>query len=176
MLKFFNHYSRKRGAWYLMILSALTLELGALYFQHAMLLQPCVNCIYERCALFGILIASMLGAIAPESPLLRYPAILLWIYSAWEGTRIAWKHSMLQLYPSPLATCDFFVNFPTWLPLDRWIPAVFNASGDCFTPTWKFLSLGMPQWLTGIFSVYLVLGILVLVSQFTSSERRLFRH
>ncbi|MEG7475364.1 disulfide bond formation protein DsbB, partial [Serratia marcescens] len=95
MLQFFNRCSQGRGAWLLMALTALVLELVALYFQHVMLLQPCVMCIYERCALFGILGASLVGAIAPKTPL-RYVAILLWIYSAWEGVQLAWKHTMIQ--------------------------------------------------------------------------------
>lgn len=58
MLQFFKRCSQGRGAWLLMAIATLLLELAALYFQHVMLLQPCVVCIYERCALFGILAAA----------------------------------------------------------------------------------------------------------------------
>ena len=64
-----------RGAWLLMAFTALALELTALWFQHVMLLKPCVLCIYERCALFGVLGAALIGAIAPKTPL-RYVAWL----------------------------------------------------------------------------------------------------
>ncbi|CAI2789704.1 Disulfide oxidoreductase [Serratia grimesii] len=171
MLQFFNRCSQGRGAWLLMALTALVLELVALYFQHVMLLQPCVMCIYERCALFGILGASLLGAIAPKTPL-RYVAILLWIYSAWEGLQLAWKHTMIQLHPSPFNTCDFFVSFPSWLPLDKWLPAVSHASGDCSVRQWEFLTLEMPQWLVGIFTAYLLFAIIVLLAQFVRPRRR----
>ncbi len=50
-----------------MAFTALALELTALWFQHVMLLKPCVLCIYERCALFGVLGAALIGAIAPEN-------------------------------------------------------------------------------------------------------------
>ena len=148
-----------------MAFGALMPVLGALYFQHILLLQPCVLCIYERCALLGIFGASILAAITPKSPL-RYAAIGLWLYSAWKGSELAWRHSSLQQHPSPFATCDFFVNFPAWLPLDEWAPAIFYATGDCSKKQWQFLFLEMPQWLTGIFLVYLLMGILVLFSQF----------
>lgn len=171
MLQFLNRCSKGRGAWLLMALTALALELVALYFQHVMLLQPCVMCIYERVALFGILGASLLGAIAPKSPL-RYLAIFVWIYSAWRGIQLAWVHKMLQLHPSPFTTCDFFVSFPSWLPLDKLVPAVFVASGDCSVKQWEFLSLEMPQWLVGIFAAYLLIGVLVLISQFVKPKRR----
>ncbi|MFC0225795.1 disulfide bond formation protein DsbB [Serratia aquatilis] len=171
MLQFFNRCSQGRGAWLLMGLTALILELAALYFQHVMMLQPCVMCIYERVALFGILGASLIGMLAPKTPL-RYVAILVWIYSAWEGLQLAWKHTMIQLHPSPFNTCDFFVSFPSWLPLDKWLPEVFHASGDCSVRQWQFLSLEMPQWLVGIFAAYLLIGVLVLISQFVRQRRR----
>ncbi len=44
MLQYLNQCSRGRGAWLLMALTAFILELVALWFQHVMLLQPCVMC------------------------------------------------------------------------------------------------------------------------------------
>lgn len=67
MLKFLNQCSRGRGAWLLLALTAFALEMVALWFQHVMLLKPCVLCIYERCALFGVMGAGLVGAIAPKA-------------------------------------------------------------------------------------------------------------
>lgn len=61
-----NQCSRGRGAWLLLALTAFALELVALWFQHVMLLKPCVLCIYERSALFGVMGAGLVGAIAPK--------------------------------------------------------------------------------------------------------------
>jgi disulfide bond formation protein DsbB len=171
MLQYLNRHSKGRGAWLLMALTAFLLELVALYFQHVMHLKPCVMCIYQRCALFGIMGAGLVGAIAPQSKL-RYPAILLWIYSAARGVDLAWQHTQLQLHPSPFATCDFAVSFPGWLPLDKWLPSVFVASGDCAEKQWQFLSLQMPQWLVVIFTVFLAIGVLVLIAQCVKPKRR----
>ncbi|WJV64471.1 disulfide bond formation protein DsbB [Pectobacteriaceae bacterium C52] len=174
MLRFLNRCSRKRGTWLLMALTAFVLELVALYFQHVMLLKPCVLCIYQRSALFGIMGAGLVGAIAP-STLLRYPAIALWIYSAAEGLGLAIKHTDVQLHPSPFNTCDFFVSFPSWLPLDKWLPAIFSATGDCTERQWHFMNLEMPQWMIVIFGAYLLVAVLVLVAQpFRPKRRDLF--
>jgi disulfide bond formation protein DsbB len=110
MLRYLNKCSRGRGAWLLMAFTALALELVALWFQHVMLLKPCVLCIYERSALFGVMGAGIVGAIAPKTPL-RYVAILIWLYSAWRGIQLTYEHTMIQLHPSPFMTCDFAARF-----------------------------------------------------------------
>jgi len=171
MLQYFNRCSQGRGAWLLLALTALILELVALFFQHVMLLQPCVMCIYERCALFGVLGAGLVGAIAPAT-WLRYGAIFILIYSAAEGLRLSWQHTMIQLHPSPFTTCDFAARFPNWLPLDKWLPGVFVATGDCAERSWTFLTFGMPQWLVVVFSVFLVIGVVILLAQFFKPKRR----
>lgn len=176
MLQYLNRCSRGRGAWLLMALTAFSLEMVALYFQHVMLLKPCVMCIYERCALFAIMGAGLVGAIAPKTPL-RWLAILIWLYSAYEGLRLSWEHTMIQLHPNPFTTCDFAASFPNWLPLDKWLPSVFVASGDCAARQWSLFSLEMPQWLLIIFGVFMLIGLLVLIAQyFKEKERELFSH
>ncbi|QCR35992.1 disulfide bond formation protein DsbB [Nissabacter sp. SGAir0207] len=171
MLHFLNRCSRGRGAWLLLAFAALVLELTALYFQHVMMLKPCVMCIYERCALFGVMLAALVGALAPATPL-RFVAMAGWIYSAWEGIRLSWEHTMIQLHPSPFATCDFAARFPSWLPLDKWLPSVFVATGDCAEKQWEFLSLSMPQWLVVVFAIFMLIALLVVLAQFFPPRRR----
>lgn len=171
MLRYLNQCSRGRGAWLLLALTALALELTALWFQHVMGLKPCVMCIYERNALFGVMGAGIVGALAPKSPL-RLVALVMWLYSAWEGLRLSWEHTMIQLHPNPFTTCDFAARFPTWLPLDKWLPAVFVASGDCAERSWTFMTLSMPQWMIVVFGAYLLVGLLVLIAQPFKAKRR----
>lgn len=171
MLRFLNQCSRGRGAWLLMALTALALELIALWFQHVMMLKPCVMCIYERCALFGVMGAGIVGAIAPKTPL-RYVALLIWSGSAWQGLRLSYEHTLIQLHPNPFVTCDFAARFPGWLPLDKWLPSVFVASGDCAERGWSFLTLSMPQWMIAIFAAYLLVALLVVIAQPVKPKRR----
>ncbi len=171
MLRYLNQCSRGRTAWLLLALTALALELVALWFQHVMGLKPCVMCIYERCALFGVMGAGIVGAIAPKSPL-RWAGLAIWIYSAWEGARLSYEHTMIQLHPNPFTTCDFAARFPSWLPLDKWLPSVFVASGDCAERSWTFLTLSMPQWMIVVFAAYLIVAILVLIAQPLKPKRR----
>jgi len=172
MLRYLNQCSQGRGAWLLLALTALAFELVALFFQHVMGLKPCVMCIYERCALFGVMGAGIVGAIEPKSLPLRWAAIVIWLYSAYKGLALSIEHTNIQLHPNPFVTCDFAARFPTWLPLDKWLPSVFVASGDCAERSWTFLTWSMPQWMIVIFAAYLLVGALVLIAQPFKPKRR----
>lgn len=165
MMQSLNRYSKKRRAWLLLALTAFTLELVMLYLHHVMLLKPCVLCIYQRCALFGIVAAGLVGAIAPATPLC-FAGLAIWLYSAWQGLLLAIKHTDIQLHPSPFVTCDFFVRFPAWFPLEKWLPSVFSASGDCAVRQWYFLSLEISQWMIVIFGAYLAIAVIILIAHF----------
>lgn len=171
MLTYLNRCSQGRGAWLLLALIAFALEMTALYFQHIMGLKPCVMCIYERCALFGVMGAGIVGAIAPRTPL-RWAALLIWLYSAIEGLRLAWEHTDIQRHPNPFVTCDFAARFPAWLPLDKWLPGVFVATGDCAERNWSLFGFSMPEWLIAVFAVSLLAAIVVLMAQFFKPRRR----
>lgn len=170
-LKTFSH---SRASWLLLFAIVIGLEATALYFEHVMLLAPCVMCIYERVALLGIAIAALFGATAPKNSLVRSVGLIGWGYSAYQGLRLSLEHVDYQFNPSPFKTCDLFVNFPDWAPLNQWAPWMFEAYGDCSKVVWQFLSLSMPQWLVVIFSLNLVALAVIVVAQF-ARKRTLFR-
>ena len=165
-MEFLKQASQKRFAWLLLALSALLLELTALYFQYGeMELQPCVLCIYERTAVMGILLAGLLGAIAPQLLMFRWTGFLLWGSSAVWGLMLALEHSGIQQNPMT-ASCDFIAKFPAWAKLDEWFPLLFNPTGFCDEIQWQFLGYTMPQTMVGIYGLYLVGLVVVIASQF----------
>lgn len=171
MLRMLNRCSRGRSAWLLLALTAFALEATALWFQHVEGLKPCVMCIYERCAVLGVLLAGIVGAIAPATPL-RLAGIILWLVGAAEGLRLTWEHTLLQINPPLFATCDFKARFPSWLPLDQWFPGMFVANGNCLDRSWTLFNLSMPEWLLGVFVLYMLVAILVLIAQLPRFRRR----
>lgn len=172
MFAFFKLLTLSRSAWLLLILSCAALEGAALYFQHGMGLQPCVMCIYERLALLAILFAGLIGSISPTFFFTRWLALGLGLFGAVKGLMLALKHTDYQLNPAPWNTCSPFLDFPQTLPLDKWFPALFAAGGDCGKISWAFLGLIMPQWLIVVFAIYLVLFILLILSQFKRLRQR----
>lgn len=172
MFAYFKDLSLSRKAWLLVAVSCSALEATALYFQHGMGLNPCVMCIYERLALFAVLAAGILGLIAPRATLIRWAALALGLYGSIKGLLLALKHTNYQLNPAPWNQCSPFVDFPETLPLNKWFPYLFEATGDCSKISWQFWGLSMPQWLIAIFAVYLIVFALVTLSQLKRTRRQ----
>ncbi|MBO0217532.1 disulfide bond formation protein B, partial [Vibrio sp. Vb2880] len=53
ILNSLNQFSKGRLSWLLLLLFVVFFEACALYFQHVMMLAPCVMWIYERVAMMG---------------------------------------------------------------------------------------------------------------------------
>lgn len=167
MLFFLNKFSKIRTYWILLILSVFFIIGVTLLIQNFFYLKPCVLCVYQRCALFGISTAGLITLIAPNITILRFLGIIIWIYSALKGLFLAQKNINIILHPDPFSTCDLFVNFPHWLPLHKWWPNMFNPNGgNCLDYTWYFLSFEISQWTFLIFTSYLILAFYTICAQF----------
>lgn len=177
MLKFLKIQSCNRSAWFLLLFSTVFFEACALYFQHGMNLQPCVLCIYERTAIFGIMFSALLALINPKSIFLRIMGLLIGLGSAIKGLHISLEHLDLQINPAPWKQCAVVANFPETLPLDQWLPAVFKPLGLCGQEQWQFLGVSMVQWIVAIFTIYILVFSLTLISQMKRAkpQRHLFR-
>lgn len=165
MFSYIKTLSTKRSTWFVLFFSGICLELTALYFQYGMDLNPCVMCIYERVALFGVVFAGIWGMIAPKFLIMRLITLGLGLWGAIKGLLLAIKHVGYQLNPSPWDQCPIMVSFPPTLPLDKWIPELFHPTGLCSEINWTFLGFTMVQWLVFIFAVYSVLLGIILISQ-----------
>ncbi|MHA2937918.1 disulfide bond formation protein DsbB [Vibrio sp. RC27] len=162
-------FSQQRLSWGLLLASVILFELCALFFQHVMDLEPCVMCIYERVAMLGIGGAAIIGLISPNTPLFRIAGLLAWLGAAVKGYLLASQHVEYQMNPSPFATCDFFVQFPSWAPLNQWLPQMFEAYGDCSDIVWQWFGLSMPQWLVVIYAANAIIALLFIALQFKKS-------
>lgn len=165
-MKFLSELTQNKRAWQLLALSALVLELTALFFQYALDLKPCIMCIYQRVAIWGVFFAGVVGSISYQYFLGRIVSYILWATGAIWGLLIALEHVEMQSSTmSFLFSCEFVPNFPTWAPLHEWIPALFAATGDCGDINWQFLGYSMPQWMVVVYAVYSALFLVVILSR-----------
>jgi disulfide bond formation protein DsbB len=142
-----------RLPWLLVIGSACALEAAALYFQYGMRLDPCVLCIYQRVAVFGLLFGGLIGAIQPRLVVLRLVGYAGILVSAVLGLRFAFQQ--IAVLRGDRFDCSFMPDFPVWLPLHEWLPLLFQPTGMCGELDWSFLGFTMPEVMVGVFFAYL---------------------
>ena len=152
----FRSFAQSRLAWLILALSAIGLELTALFFQYGLKLDPCVLCIYQRLAVFGLFVAGLVG-ISSGNKFIRIIALLIWGYSAFIGLQFANELVAMQTNSSPFSTCGFLPDFPSFLPLHEWFPSILMPTGMCTDDAWGLWRLSMAQWMQVIFSCYLIL-------------------
>lgn len=171
MLNLFSAWAESKSAWLSLFMSSALLIVTALYFQHIMDLQPCIKCIYQRTAVFGILVSSLMPLIWQHS-LTRLLGFIGWgVASIW-GFLIAHEHVDMLFAANPFfVVCDIIPNFPAFMHLHEWLPAVFGATGDCSENSWQFLDMGMAQWMRIIFGIYAVTWLIMLISRLAIARK-----
>lgn len=174
MLKTFKYLSTQRGAWLLLAAIALALEGVALYLQHVMQVEPCNECIYVRVGVLGIALAGLLGALAPRYMVMRLVALAAWLGAlGWSLSRINLLLDLERVVRAGgEASCKRFKGFPDWLPLDTWLPNVFEPRAMCGTVSWVFLGQSVTFWIGVALSGMAVVAILVLLAQPLTVRRR----
>jgi len=171
-MKFLSDLTSKPKAWLLLAISALGLELCALFFQYAMDLAPCIMCVYQRVAITAIIIAGLIGFAGCQFLIARVIAYGLWATGAIWGLIIALEHVEIQANSGSLFfSCDIFPNFPTWAPLHDWLPFLFEATGDCGDINWQFLGYSMPQWMVVVYGLYTLAFVAIIISKLLHSKK-----
>jgi disulfide bond formation protein DsbB len=159
-------------AWQLLAVTAFCLELSALYFQYVMGLAPCIMCIYQRAAIWAIFFAGVVGSIGNKHIVLRLIAFALWGVGAVWGLLIAIEHVEIQSATlSFLYSCEFVPNFPTWAPLHKWLPFLFEATGDCGDINWQFFGYTMPQMMIVVYSAFTLTLAIILLTRFIDQRK-----
>ncbi|MBU2979761.1 disulfide bond formation protein DsbB [Alteromonas sp. C1M14] len=160
VIHWISRWAEQKSAWLLLFLSAFGLLATALYFQHVNGLEPCVMCIYQRTAVIGVMLSALLVLIFNHG-ITRMLGFLGWAVSAGWGFLLAKEHYEIIHTNSFFSSCEIVPNFPSFMPLYNWLPAVFEAKGDCLDDGWRTFGLGMPEWMMVIFGVYAIVFIVV---------------
>lgn len=167
MLQKIKQLSTKRASWLLLIITITALLATALYFQYVLNIQPCIKCVYIRAAFSGMLIAAIIGFIGVNSTILRSLALIGVIAAAVFG--LMQSNELLEIEriiaAGGFSTCAFFADYPSWLPLEQWLPAVFEPTASCGDDSWRFLDRSMAFWTSISLYSYIIVLTLILICQ-----------
>jgi len=171
-VKFLSDLALNNKSWLILGISALVLELCALFFQYMMDLAPCIMCVYQRAAIAAIFLSGLVGSIGCKFIITRIIAFALWGVGAIWGLLIAIEHVEIQANSGSLFfSCEFIPNFPSWAPLHQWIPFLFDATGDCGDINWQFFGFSMPQMMIVVYGMYTIAFVLVLLNRLTHARK-----
>ncbi len=123
----------------------------ALYEQIYHYLMPCLMCVYQRIAVIGFGLASLLGLVwKPSSKTGVLGVAGLQTLAAAEGLYAAGKHIYLQYGPKlQEVSCAAGLPFPVDFNqpgLPEWIPMTFRPVGECNNIDFTLLGVSMPMW------------------------------
>lgn len=121
----------------------------ALYAEHALLMEPCPLCVFQRMATIGLGIVFLLAALHdPSGRGGRRTYAVGVLIAAGTGIGVAGRHVWLQnLPPDKVPSCGpGFGYIIDSFPLADALKMIFTGSGECATVDWSFVGLSMPAW------------------------------
>ncbi len=174
MLSFIREFSRTRLCWLLLLLTGIGMEGCGLYFQYSLRLDPCVYCVYERALIMCFVIIGLTGFLFPGFTLFRILYSLGLLASSGYGLYVAFQHYQSSISTGFGSVCKLTAEFPSFMPLDSWLPWLFAPKGQCGPLDWSFMGFSMPEWILLIFFCGALAGLLLLLSQFKRPKRETY--
>ncbi|MDR0588818.1 MAG: disulfide bond formation protein B [Burkholderiales bacterium] len=174
LLDTFAAWQDQRTIWILGGVIALSLDIFSYaFFQKGLKLDPCEMCVYIRFSMIVIFIGAMIAAINPRVWVLKIIGYVTVIWAIVKGflwsvhlEKMFWQSQALAAGADPFAvgveSCSLFPTFPFHLPLDQWMPDVFQPQGICGIDPWRFLGWNMAEMMFVVYAAFAVLVLLML--------------
>jgi disulfide bond formation protein DsbB len=164
MLKQLNLFVHSFWYWLAVIVTGLSLEAVALFYQYGLGEPPCVLCIQARFwVLLGVLFA-VVGLFARKWTAARLVA-QVGLLTAIGFLIVRSRTTVLVERGLYEGQCGMDPGFPSWFSLDTWFPQMFEVWTMCgYTPNFIFgLSMGEGLLYGAIALFALALSVLVLM-------------
>lgn len=126
-------------------------------------LAACPLCIWQRIFYLAFGLLALLGVLVANRPSLRRVLAVLMAAAAAAGAGVAGYQVWIQRF-APNTSCAG--KEPWWEAAVRWageqVPLLFEASGLCSDPAWKFLDLSIADWSLLAFSGLIAMALAIL--------------
>ena len=135
MANVLSHLGASRGYWLGLLALGLLFGATALYFQYALDYRPCVLCIHARILVIGLMLVALFGLTVRNTVIGRVVGQLL---SVLVFAALAQRAYLLLGIERGFVQgeCGVDSALPSWMPLDRWFPVMFQVREPCgYTPT-----------------------------------------
>jgi len=158
-------FSDSRRFFLLMGASGLGLIIVALFFEHMLLLEPCLLCYAQRACVYLVILLSLVGFLHKNQSLIIFRTyISVAIAIIVSGILLSIRQLYLQNLPPELVpSCgpDIDYLFETLPVLEVFMLAI-RGDGNCAEVLWSFLGISIPGWLLIAFSAQFIYSIVSL--------------
>ena len=158
-------FSDSRRFFLLMGATGLGLIIVALFFEHMLLLEPCLLCYAQRACVYLVIFLSLFGFLHKNQSLIifrTYIGLVITIIVC--GILLSIRQLYLQNLPPELVpSCgpDIDYLFETLPVLEVFMLAI-RGDGNCAEVLWSFLGISIPGWLLIAFSAQLIYSVVSL--------------
>ena len=117
--------------WVCIALMSFALLASALFFQHVLDALPCEICVYVRVWIAAIGLVALLALGIKRWFYGKLFAQITTIILSFGLTVETWNLIQIEYNIGHGGACGFFANFPSWAPLDKWFPHIFEVQELC---------------------------------------------
>ena len=140
----------------------------AAYFEHVLLLKPCLLCYAQRFCVYLIILICLIALLHKNQPL-KYFRIYILVNMTFmlSGIALAIRQIYLQNLPLELVpTCGPDIEYLLeTLPVLEVFMLAIKGDGNCAEVLWSFMGISIPGWtLVGLFVLFLYSLISLLIS------------
>jgi disulfide bond formation protein DsbB len=144
----------------------------ALFYQYGPgMWYPCALCVQVRAWVVGAIIFALLGLVMAKNFWWRWMALNLTIIMM-AGALYTSYYAYGVEQGTVISSCTMGAGFPEFMPLDQWIPFLFEAQGMCGQSPPMPLGLSMVEALL----VTLSAPLLVLITAWIMHVRKMISH
>lgn len=163
-MKLLEMLGENRKFWLAGIIYLTAMEAIALYYQYGPgEWYPCALCVQVRAWVLGALFFAILGFVLVKNFWLRWMSLNLTIVMM-AGALYTSYYAFGVEQGTVISTCSMGAGFPELLPLDKWLPFIFEAQGMCGQSPLMPFGLSMVEALLITISIPLLLLIAVWVA------------
>ncbi len=138
-----------------------------LYLEHAVGLEPCPLCIFQRVAYIVIAVISLIGTIHNPQKLFERIYTGLILVTSLCGAGIAGRQVWLQHLPEDkIPECGPGLEYMLdTFPFTDALRMILSGSGECAEVQWTFLSFSIAEWSIVCFSGLIIACLAMLIRQ-----------
>ena len=130
----------------------------ALYYQYVLQFFPCALCVQVRAGVGGAIVSAGVSAYFKATFWIRFVGLSATIFFMSGALYTSWNAWGVE-NGTVISSCTIGAGFPTFMPLDQWIPFFFGADGPCGQSPEMWLGLSMVETLLITIGVPLIVLI-----------------